>query len=283
MRGSSMSLEQHIRNLESAIAEQPIILPPRPSLRYQVVEAIEQATVTINFQYLLAQLQHQNGQKSSNLTIKLATTQAEHLARYWKKWNVLPGPSAFPETKLLPNGKPIPDLPRRIDGVCFRFGAAALISLLVKSEISATFYDVLPNTGSFGDIFDDLHFLNFPDAGLVEILKTGRRPRRWKEILDFATKRFRNTQILDNFEGYANLILKCQKQKWDEAMRAVEECERLYSLRPYHTGDHTIFDLWEVSIPKSPKRMDLRLAALMKVGFRDSPNRLKEIQSHHKW
>ena len=214
--------------------------------------------------------------------IEWVISSAEQAAGYWKKWNELPGTTLFQEVRYF-NDKPIPDLPRRMDGVSFRFAAMAIISLIVRREMSRRIVEVVPKTKDFGDIASDFHYWNFTDAGLVEMLQTGRRPRRWREILNFATKRFRNDQIEANFESYAAIILNSHKEKWDAALEAFHKSEELYAKRPIHSGDKTYFAPWESSSPRAPASMDLRLAALLKYCFRKNRKLLASIDSVHKW
>ncbi len=283
MRGKTTSLEQVLQAFEIMLSVPIAELPSHPMSRFEAANSLRNASLTIGVRYDLAQYRHRYGVGEGIEELGVAVKQAEKLAVFWKQWNHLEGPTSFSQPQLLPNGKPIPDLPNRVDGVNFRFAAAAIISLLVRREMSPAILDVVPKTADFGEIANDFHYWNFTDAGLVEMLLTGRRPRRWNEILEFATNRFRNSQIQDNFESYAKIILSTQKEDWDTAVEAVHESERLYSKRPYHSGDKTYFEAWEVSPYNGPAGMDLRLAALMKHCFRHNRRLLASIDSIHKW
>lgn len=285
MRGNRSSMSP-LQIIDMHIAARKIAsrsLPSHPKTRFEVCRTVWWNGDLVSEHYWLAQLRHRYGIGNAQTELRAGIKLAEKIAKYWRKWNHLTGPSLFLEPRYLPNGRLIRDLPPRIDGVHFRFATAAILSLIVGKQISPILLDVVPRTCDFGDIADDIHFLNYPDTCLVEILQLGRRPRRWKEIMNFAERRFKNTQIPDNFEAYAELIIRCEKKQWNQAVKAVTRCEELYQNRPQSTGDRTYFEAWEAPLRDAPEGIDLRLAALMKYGFRENSKQLKEVHSVHKW
>ncbi len=123
--------------------------------------------------------------------------------------------------------------------------------------------------------------LNFPDAGLVHVLKTGRRPTKGRDLLSCISDTFGNTLLADSMENYVEIILASKAKRWDEAVSAVRRRAELYEMRG--DMDYEEFSAWEGPGAGNALAIDIRLAALTRHCFRQNSSALKTIDSVHVW
>ena len=224
----------------------------------------------------MARLQHKLERPEAKATIDEAIEGAEQAADCWVQANKLSGPTLVND----PFGR---DMPRGIDGITYRFAAAAVVGLLRRKKLSAKLLRAIPKTSSFKEsaVFLDWHSWIYTDAGLVELLETGKRAKSWERVLNFSVERFGSPIIKENFEAHATLMVHCQKGEWSQAIDDVHQCAELYERRPWATGDSIWFDAWELPNPQFGG-IDLRLAAIINSCFRNQ-KALAELKTQHRW
>lgn len=223
-----------------------------------------------------AGLRHRYGIGDSQADIREFVAESERMARLWAVGNRLRYvPESDPEGKFVWR-----NAPQRVDAIHFRFGAAALLSLLEYDEPSPVILKVVPRTADGKDFVNGFHFRNFADAGLLEMLRTGRTPRYWQYLLERGSSHYRNRRVQRAVECWGTIILATRKRRWDEAVEAVREAERLFAERD---GAPDEFEAWEVPGAATAQGIDLRLSALMRHCFRENPTVLDPLESVHRW
>lgn len=231
----------------------------------------------------VAQLHHRYDLGEPQPALVEATTDAERLAALWNQGNVLKD-RASSNPKPHTYGAWIWDrLPLRVDVIHFRFGVAAILSLLVYDEMSPAILEVVPRMSDWTDAEEGFNYLNFPDAGLVEILRTGRRPRKWKAMLEFGTVLYGRSLLEETMECYADIILATKREDWKKVVEAVELAHELYEQRADNDKDYDDFEPWEGIGAGNALSIDLRLSALMRHCFRERPDLLDPLESIHRW
>lgn len=285
MNGSTKITPEGVVRVLTKAAEFSPGLPDTQNGVKGICESVENAGNVVRRIYSLIELRFRYQIGDAREDLKEAIARAEKLAEYWDRWQSLSGEITNTAKPLKGGGEPVSYslFPDRIDGVGFRFAAAAIISLLQYDEMSPILLKVCPRTSHFDDIRSPYHYWNFPDAGLVEMLQTGEEPERWDDMMDESEDWFGCTDLEENFRSYANIILEAKRGNWDAAVDAVRVSEELYETRPDMTDEVAVFEAWELPYPKEAKGIDLRLSALMRYCFRDNPEVIAPLNSVHRW
>ena len=245
---------------------------------YDAISAVKSLFVD----YLeVSQVQHRHHLGNANELMVKAIELAERLARLWVAGNELPD-SGVASSSTTFEGWNWNDIPKRIDGIGFRFGTSAILSLLVRDEMSAEIIRAVPKLSSWNASLPSI-VLNFADAGLVEMLQTGKAPTNWTVLLESCSAIFGRPLFEETWCTYGKIILESKHQHWEDAVRSIETCQELYEKRAEFVGDCDEFSAWEGIGSGNGLSIDLRLSALMRYCFRENQNLLDPLQSIHRW
>lgn len=230
----------------------------------------------------VAQVRHRYELGDAQPALSEAITDAQRVANFWLEGNRLKGRASENPKPHTESGWIWDRLPLRVDVIEFRFGVAAILSLLEYDEMSASILKVVPRMSDWTPAEEGFNYLNFPDAGLVEILLKGRRPAKWQAMLDFGTEFYGRSLLHDSMECYAKIILKSRRADWGGALRAVERAHQLYDQRAADI-EFDEFESWEGTGAGNALSIDLRLSALMRHCFHDRAELLDPFKSIHRW
>lgn len=279
----STSPKMALRSEERGISlrKRRLHLAPSYGFRREYYDAIFEHRYLFEMQLRVAELRHRHDLGDPQPPLSEAAALSLQLARLWRDGSKL-------QDSYCPNGKPYTGdgelwekLPKGIDAVFFRFGAAAVISLLLHEEIPSDILDVVPRIERW-DSARVVSPLNYPDAGLVEVINSKRRPFWWSEMLDFIRESYGGRDLLPRaMECYAEIVLACHDENWRRAKDAVCRAEELYLLRGEGVFDE--FESWEGGGAGNSLSIDLRLSALMRHCFKKNPHVLDDLGSVHRW
>lgn len=231
----------------------------------------------------IAGLQKRHALGDADKTLAEAHRSARTAAKLWKVGSGLPTHQTDEARRHTAAGWEWNNLTRQTHFIEFRFATAVVLELITHklAMVNSTVLELAPKPREWLEVRNGYHLQNFFDAALLSVLLSGRKPKCWDSLFEYATKWYGSEFVEKTWNSYLSIVKNAYAEKWAAAIDSVESAGELFLRRRDPRPD--AFGIWECCGQKGQQMMDLRLSALIAHCFPKIGSAYKSLQSVHKW